>query len=162
MAPRAAGVSGRHPEVVGVNLTRSSSGLAINVLTNVLTVMKRIQLEIDMGVRAVIARSSIPRDLIAEVCDAHYDEMVRSEIAQLKAFWVKVADALSRLAALAIFLLAHKLVGAGLRWVVPTYMNGMVKFIESIVAILFAFVYVYLCWDMVTVFVPKLRSQWQK
>jgi len=86
--------------------------------------------------------------------------MASSELAEIKAFWIKVLDAFSRLVALALFLLTHKGLDVGLRWVVPAYMNGMLKFAESIMVILFTAVYVYLCWDMVTVFIPKLKRAW--
>lgn len=78
-----------------------------------------------------------------------------------KAFLAKVGNGLLRIVALGVFLLAHlglwKLVG----YVFPGPMSAARLWIEALSFCVFAFVYVYLLWDLVKIFVPWVeRRTW--
>jgi hypothetical protein len=83
--------------------------------------------------------------------------MSATELRRIHAFWLKVLEALSRLVALGIFGSAHYLLDQGLRMVFDPRMTKMVVFARDVVSVLFLLVYIYLCWDMVTVFMPFLE-----
>jgi hypothetical protein len=76
---------------------------------------------------------------------------------EIGAFWIKVLGALSRLVALTIFLLAHYGLNQALRLVFPSQMTSMLALAEDAVGITFILIYVYLSWDLLTVFIPKLK-----
>ncbi len=65
--------------------------------------------------------------------------------------------AISRLVALAIFLLAHYGLDRALQLLYPPNMTHMFEIAQIATSISFLLIYVYLCWDMVTVFIPRLK-----
>ena len=71
-------------------------------------------------------------------------------------FWGKVLSALSRLVALAFFMGLHWVIKKAISWQFPSNMTGVVGFAEVVIAILFLLVDLYLAWDMVVVFIPRL------
>jgi hypothetical protein len=69
----------------------------------------------------------------------------------------KVGLALLRLACLALFMLVHHYLNAALSLVIPSNMTEYLEVAQTVIGILFLLVYVYLTWDMVTVFMPWLK-----
>jgi predicted ABC-type exoprotein transport system permease subunit len=72
-------------------------------------------------------------------------------------FWIQVRSALSRVAALLIFLLAHKLLNVALEWTVPRNLANGVLWLEDIAYAAFSVIYAALVVEMVVVFIPALR-----
>jgi len=78
-------------------------------------------------------------------------------ISEIREFWIKVVAALSRLAALALFLLVHYVMNRVLVLVFPPNMTRMFDLARDAISVVFLLIYVYLCWDMATVFIPRLK-----
>jgi hypothetical protein len=75
------------------------------------------------------------------------------------AFWIQFRSALYRVAALLVFLLAHKLLNVTLEWIIaPKFAEG-VLLLESIAFVAFAVIYAALVIEMVVVFIPALRRR---
>jgi hypothetical protein len=74
-------------------------------------------------------------------------------------FWIQVRSALSRVVALLIFLLAHKLLNVALEWTVPRNFTNGVLWLEDIAYAAFAVIYAALVIEMVVVFIPALRRR---
>jgi hypothetical protein len=68
----------------------------------------------------------------------------------------KVGLALLRLLALGVFMVAHYFVNKALLLVIPSNMTRFLEVAQAVIAIMFLFIYLYLAWDMVTVFMPWL------
>lgn len=75
----------------------------------------------------------------------------------IQTFWQRVWAALSRLLALLIFIVAHWVLNRALAYVVPSNLSGSLIFAQDVIYVFFLMVYGYLAWDMLTVFVPRLR-----
>jgi hypothetical protein len=75
------------------------------------------------------------------------------------AFLLQVRSALYRVAALLIFLLAHKLLNVTLEWAVPKKLTDALLLLESIAFAAFGVIYVALVVEMVVVFIPALRRK---
>lgn len=88
--------------------------------------------------------------------------MSETELRRIRAFWIKALDALSRLVALGIFGTAHYLLDKGLQKVFDPSMTKMLTFARDVVSVLFLLIYIYLCWDMVIVFIPFLERVQKK
>lgn len=73
------------------------------------------------------------------------------------AFWRRVLSAMYRLIALALFRALHYLVERALAFDVPPNMTSALAFAQAVIYVLFLLVYVYLAWDMLAVFVPRLK-----
>jgi len=72
-------------------------------------------------------------------------------------FWQRVWSALQPLIALVIFAIAHWIVNHVLKWILPPNLEWAFPFVEDVFYVFFFLVYVYLGWEMVTVFIPWLR-----
>lgn len=79
------------------------------------------------------------------------------ETSKDRVFIRSVGSALLRLVALVLFLVVHYYLNKALVFFCPANLTGTVIFVESVIFVFFALIYVYLAWDMVTVFVPWLR-----
>jgi len=75
----------------------------------------------------------------------------------IRVFWQRVWAALSRLLALLIFIGAHWVLNRALAYVVPPNLSGTLVFAQDVIYVFFLMVYAYLAWDMLTVFVPRLK-----
>jgi hypothetical protein len=82
--------------------------------------------------------------------------MGTKEKSELRLLCRKVGLALLRLAFLAVFMGAHYLLNKALLLVMPSNMMRFVEVAQSVIAIMFLLIYLYLAWDMVTVFMPWL------
>lgn len=69
----------------------------------------------------------------------------------------KVGFALLRLVFLAMFLAAHYGLNIALRLVLPSNMTKFVELAQIMIGVIFLLIYAYLAWDMVTVFMPRLK-----
>jgi phosphatidylglycerophosphate synthase len=49
-----------------------------------------------------------------------------------------------------------------LRWTITASFGKLVDFVADVASVFFALVYVYLAWDMLAVFVPRVRAWGQK
>ena len=87
-----------------------------------------------------------------------FDYMTEGMNSELRDFWWRVLSALSRLAALGMFMAVHFLLNHGFEFIVPSDMAASLRFIQDIVYVVFVLVYVYLAFDMLTVFVPRLKG----
>lgn len=74
-------------------------------------------------------------------------------------FWRHVWSAVQRIVAFLILAGLHKLIDYVLRWVTPANFAGAVVYLEDVVFVAFGMVYIYLIWDVVTVFIPALRRK---
>jgi formate hydrogenlyase subunit 4 len=74
-------------------------------------------------------------------------------------FILKVGNALLRIAALIVLFVAHWLLEKVMTFLFPAPYPPARILLEAISYIVFAFLYVYLLWDMVVVFVPRLRPK---
>jgi hypothetical protein len=72
-------------------------------------------------------------------------------------FLLMSLNALLRLAALAAMGLAHFLLEKGSVYLVPENIPSAKLWLQDIAFAFFSLIYVYLLWDMVTVFIPRLR-----
>ncbi|MGO8790144.1 MAG: hypothetical protein ACLQVL_22550 [Terriglobia bacterium] len=79
-----------------------------------------------------------------------------------KVLWERVFDAMQRAAALSIFGAMHYGFNKGLEFVVPKGFERTLLFMEGFVFLLFLMIYLHFAWDMVTVFIPVLRSAGEK
>ena len=76
--------------------------------------------------------------------------------ADTKTFWEKVAEALYRVVALAVFAFADRGLQIVLEWTVFKSGGRFLEFIDNFGNTAFGVLYVYLLWDMLTVFIPIL------
>jgi hypothetical protein len=77
---------------------------------------------------------------------------------ETREFWGKVWVGMQRLFAFVLFVPAHWLVGQMLRWVFPAPMAVILNFMEIVVSLFFALIYVYLAWEMLAAFFPFLKK----
>jgi len=82
---------------------------------------------------------------------------MNSEPAGDVAFWKRVVSAIYRLIALAIFVFLHYGLTRLLAFAGPPGLGGALEFTEAAIYVIFLLVYVYLAWDMLTVFLPQLK-----
>jgi hypothetical protein len=80
-------------------------------------------------------------------------------ISEAPSFWSQVWQALQRAIALAIFMVVHWALNKGLERIVPGRLGWALELAQSVVFVFFLMIYVYLSWDMLTMFVPRLRSR---
>jgi len=85
--------------------------------------------------------------------------MAVAEKSELRLFWEKVWHALHRLVALGIFLGVHYLLNLLLGVAFPPELGRLVTLVKYVIGVFFLLVYIYLGWDMVTVFVPFLKRK---
>jgi hypothetical protein len=74
-------------------------------------------------------------------------------------FWQKVWSAIQRAIALIVFKGVHLLLDYVLNWNTPPDMVPIARFMDDALWIVFNLVYVYLCWEMLAVFIPWLRRK---
>jgi hypothetical protein len=82
--------------------------------------------------------------------------MRREEKRELFTLCRKVGLALLRLVFLATFMGAHYFLNKALLLVMPPNMIRFAEVAQTVIAIMFLLIYLYLAWDMVTVFMPWL------
>lgn len=81
--------------------------------------------------------------------------MMSPEAAEFGILCRKVGFALLRAVFLAVFMGVHFLLNKLLSLVVPPSMSRFLELSQIVIGIMFLFVYLYLGWDMVTVFMPR-------
>ncbi|HEY6338991.1 MAG TPA: hypothetical protein VIW68_10900, partial [Candidatus Sulfotelmatobacter sp.] len=59
--------------------------------------------------------------------------------------------------ALALFVVLHYGLGRALAVAVPLNMIGALQYVQGAIFVFFALIYVYLAWDMLTAFLPRLK-----
>jgi hypothetical protein len=84
--------------------------------------------------------------------------MADDENSDLRAFWGKVWAALCRLIALGIFLTVHFILNRAFAFVIPPNLISSLVFAEDVIFVIFILIYTYLAWDMLTIFLPRLRG----
>jgi hypothetical protein len=72
-------------------------------------------------------------------------------------FWGRVFSAVQRAIALGIFILVHYGLNRALAFVVPPNMVGALLFAQDVIFVIFILVYVYLAWEILTAFLPRLK-----
>jgi hypothetical protein len=85
------------------------------------------------------------------------DEVTERHVSSNRVFWAQVWSALQRLFALAIFLAAHAALNRALAYTAPPDQIGALAFVQSALFVFFLMIYVYLTWEMVSVFVPRVK-----
>jgi len=76
-----------------------------------------------------------------------------------KAFLARLGNAALRVAAMVLFICLHALIARALPLIVPENFKPALIWMQDVAFPFFALVYVYLLWDMVKVFVPKLNPK---
>ncbi|GEM_PF-1616702 len=71
------------------------------------------------------------------------------------AFWRRVWKALQRVIALALFMEVHRGLDRGFEWITPKWMVGALRLEETVIYLIFLYIYIQLGGDMVTVFKPS-------
>ena len=74
-------------------------------------------------------------------------------------FWHNVWSALQRAIALIIFKGVHLALEYVLKWHTPPDMETAFRLFEDGLSVVFMLVYAYLCYEMVTVYIPWLRRR---
>jgi hypothetical protein len=67
-------------------------------------------------------------------------------------FWERVWKALQRVIALALFMAVHKGLDHGFEWITPTWMVGALRLEETVIYLIFLYIYCLVGWDMGKVF----------
>jgi len=75
------------------------------------------------------------------------------------AFVKRVGDALLRIAAMVCFGIVHWAINKLIVFIVPYNMERADIWLEDISFIFFGIIYVYLLWDLLTVFIPRLKPR---
>jgi hypothetical protein len=73
------------------------------------------------------------------------------------AFWRRVSTAIQRAMALGLFIIVHLVLNRALVSAVPANMVGALVYLQGIIFAIFALIYVYLAWDILTAFFPGLK-----
>jgi hypothetical protein len=76
-----------------------------------------------------------------------------------RAFLLRAGNALLRLVVVAILGIAHWLLEEGILYVLPGNLNPCRLWVQDVFFCVFMLVYVYLLWDMVKVFIPRLQAE---
>jgi hypothetical protein len=79
--------------------------------------------------------------------------------AETKEFWLRCVEALSRLAAAAIFALADRLFQLLLEYTVFKSGSSFIMIAENVSNVAFVLLDLYLLWDMLAVFLPQLKGR---
>jgi hypothetical protein len=75
----------------------------------------------------------------------------------IRAFWSRIWAALNRLIGACVLGGAHYVANLGLKVVI--HAQTLLSFLDAVVTVCFALIYVYLAWDMVAVFMPLRRKE---
>jgi len=75
---------------------------------------------------------------------------------ETRGFWRRVGIAFQRIVALFLFLGVHYLLTLVIKLVFPPMLQKMVELAEGFVSAFFLLIYIYLAWDVLVVFVPRL------
>jgi mRNA-degrading endonuclease RelE of RelBE toxin-antitoxin system len=90
---------------------------------------------------------------IAQRRECHVETEQQSEN---QSFVARVVSALLRLAAIAVFLLAHRALNTALAYAIPSAMSGALTVAQHVILAVFSMIYVYLAADMVYTFTRPL------
>ncbi len=77
-------------------------------------------------------------------------------------FWMRVLGALQRVLAFVVFSIVHHYASQLLVWTTPKGWGRACDLAEGVSWCIFVAVYAYLGWDMLTVFMPRLKGKQRK
>jgi hypothetical protein len=83
----------------------------------------------------------------------------RRAFSETREFWGKVWRGLQRIFALILLVAAHWLVSRLFRLVFPPSLSKVLDFVEIVISLFFALIYVYLGWEVLAAFLPALKRR---
>ena len=75
----------------------------------------------------------------------------------IRSFYLKVWIAAQRLVAFLLFAAFHRLLSLVTAYVIPAGFAEGLKFAQAVIGVMFILIYLYLAWDMLSVFLPSRR-----
>jgi hypothetical protein len=90
------------------------------------------------------------------------DDDLRGWQERVRRLWIRVFLFINRAAALGIVLLIHKGLDIVARWIVLMGWDRALELLEALLFVTFSIIYVHFLWEMLTTFVPAVRSRPKK
>jgi hypothetical protein len=77
----------------------------------------------------------------------------------IKRLWIRVFIFLNKTAALGITLLIHKGLDAAMKWILPKGWDRALELSRVLFFVIFSIIYLHFLWEMLTTFVPVVKSR---
>lgn len=77
----------------------------------------------------------------------------------IKRLWIRVFIFLNKTAALGITLLIHKGLDVAMQWILPSGWDRALELSRGLFFVIFSIIYLHFLWEMLTTFVPAVKSR---